>query len=73
MRGRLLEVLLVLLIWGMLMAFIIYDTPRITRAAESLSQSYRHLLDENYPTEDTAHHQSTPASAGDFYYGGIDR
>lgn len=68
MRGRLLEILLVLLIWGLLIAFIIYDTPRITRAAESLSQSYRHLLDETCPTGET-----TPASAGDFYYGGIDR
>ena len=27
MRQRLLELLLVLLIWGLLIAFIIYDTP----------------------------------------------
>ena len=70
MRGRLLELLLVLLIWGLLMAFIIYDTPKITNAAESLSPSYWHWLDENYPTEDTAHYMTTPAAAGDFYCGG---
>ena len=68
MRPRLLELLLVLLIWGLLAAFIIYDTPKIAPAVES--PSYWHWLDEMYPVEDTAHYQTTPASAGDFYYGG---
>lgn len=58
MRYRLLELLLVLLIWGLLIAFIIYDTPKITHVAES--PSYWHWLDENYPREYTAHYLPTP-------------
>ena len=72
MRGRLIEVLLVVLIWGLLMAFIIYDTPQIPQKIVE-SPSYWHYLDEICPVEDTAHYQSTPASAGDFYYGGTDK
>ena len=71
MRCRLLELLIVLVIWALLFAFIIYDTPKVERLAES--PSYWHYLDEICPLEDSAHYQSTPASAGDFYYGGTDK
>lgn len=73
MRHGLLETMLVLLIiWIVILIFIIHDTPMIHTIAES--RSYWSWLDENCPTEDTAHYQTTPAqTAGDFYYGGTDK
>ena len=80
MRPRLLEFLLVLFIWALLFAFILYDTPKMPEKVIE-SPSYWHWLDENYPREDTAHYfpapsetpSGTPASAGDFYYGGTNK
>lgn len=55
-----LEVLLVLFIWVLLVAFVLYDTPKVTEAptqpTATVSPSYWHWLDENYPAEDTAHY-----------------
>ena len=58
MRGPpyLLEAIVTLIIWVLLMAFIIHDTPRIADAARvTPSPSYWHILDELDPREDTLH------------------
>lgn len=55
-RPSLIEVLLVLIIWAGLVAFIIRDTPMIVRAARvAVSPSYWHYLDSVIMREDTAH------------------
>lgn len=53
----LVEVLLVLAIWALLVAFLIYDTPKIIESARiTPSPSYWHYLDTVDPKEDTVHY-----------------
>lgn len=57
-RPYLMEALLVLIIWALLLAFVLYDTPIIAEAAKvTPSPYYWRWLDDTAPREDTMHPQ----------------